>query len=747
MNRTLQNIFLCLLGFLLSTGVVAHDPPVGLWYSPDHNGHGFDLQKKGDNYTVVFYTYDDQSQPIWYLSVASGSSSLLSGTFSMYEYQAVENPPQQLLRDAGDFTIDFVNTGEGTVCADASFATPDATVAVLNWNVDGVQGSWCVIPLLPQDQPSQQEFTGLWWAGEADQGWGLTLDFAGEGELRTEVAVLFYFDGTGFPRWALGATSQGGAESQIAMQNFTGYCISCPVSDISPVDAGSINHQIAMVDGDPSGILDLNVSYGLNPGGDWTRSQSMVTPLSDAVSGFIPIPERIAADQTVAILDATLVPMTEGFPIIPHRSMLIEDGVITGIHPSTGFEVPADAVIVDARGLYLAPGMSEMHLHISVGGQFAMEQAGLLMIANGITTALNMGNSYNFDVPAIGERFESGELIGPTLYAGQVAYGPDESTSAPHVVSDGPGATAYAEKLKAQGFDYIKTYWQLPTSALNQFYKESERLDLPIIGHMPLRWSMNLNLASGHHMAAHIQEPYVSFMGSSRRDELFPGAAKVFLDHGAYLTPTLAVFESYAKITGPRVQNYNELITRDGHQYQLKAIKDAWRNYYNQGYIQNGNANDLDDLLAFFYRMAKYFFEAGVPLLIGTDAPGFPGVMSGFGAHEEMRLLHETGIPADEVFAMATRNAGQFVDDTLHPEVGFGTLEPGKRADLILTRNNPMESLEHVKRPLAVMARGRFWSQAALEEELNQWIAAQKQQSLNRTDKADIEALDFSPHH
>jgi imidazolonepropionase-like amidohydrolase len=145
--------------------------------------------------------------------------------------------------------------------------------------------------------------------------------------------------------------------------------------------------------------------------------------------------------------------------------------------------------------------------------------------------------------------------------------------------------------------------------------------------------------------------------------------------------------------------------------------------------------------------MAKYFFDAGVPLLIGTDAPGFPGVMSGFGAHEEMRLLSELGIPAREVFAMATRNAGRFVDDTLRPEVGFGTLEPGKRADLILTEHNPLESLEHLKRPVAVMARGRFWSQTYLQNELNKLVVQQKQQSEDQTPAIDTEVLDFSPHH
>lgn len=120
--------------------------------------------------------------------------------------------------------------------------------------------------------------------------------------------------------------------------------------------------------------------------------------------------------------------------------------------------------------------------------------------------------------------------------------------------------------------------------------------------------------------------------------------------------------------------------------------------------------------------------------------------MSGFGAHEEMRLLNEVGIPAKDVFAIATRNAGQFVDETLHPEIGFGTLEVGKRADLILTTQNPMESVDHLKRPIAVMARGRFWSQAFLQSELDQLRSQNTLQNPSDPRNMDTESLEFGPH-
>ena len=89
-------LFLLLCALFLSSSVLAHEPSPGLWFSPEHNGHGFDLQKTGDQYIVVFYSYTDQSEPVWYLSVASESHGRVSGVFNLYEYLPDRSPPQQV---------------------------------------------------------------------------------------------------------------------------------------------------------------------------------------------------------------------------------------------------------------------------------------------------------------------------------------------------------------------------------------------------------------------------------------------------------------------------------------------------------------------------------------------------------------------------------------------------------------------------------------------------------------------------
>lgn len=717
MLRRPDRFILCAIALCAAQATVAGTLSSGLWYSPEHSGHGMDIQQVGDQHTVVFYSFEDSNQPIWYLTVATEDKGLLSGDFGLYHHDPSSTPAQQLVAEPGHFSIDPTRTGAGSACEHSEADAGER--AVFSWTLDDQSGQWCITPLLNQDNPYQQDHTGLWYAGSQDQGWGLSLDFQGPPEARTEVAILFYYDAEGQPRWAYGQTSDGGPDAEIAMQSYRGYCRLCEPLALTARAAGPLDHRLTVEAGVVAGEISMSITYPDEPGGQWLRSDSPLVPLSNPEPGLLPLPDLLQASQMVALIDVTVVPMTEGLPSLQRQDVLLADGVITQIEPTGQMSIPSQAVIIDARDLYLSPGLSEMHLHVTVGGQQAAEEAGLLLIANGVTTALNMGNSFAFNVPALSTRFESGQLIGPTLYSGQVAYGPSDGAVDSLTVVTPEGATTYAERLKTLGFDFIKTYWGLSPGVIRQLQQDSTRLGLPIIGHIPLNQPMSISLRDGQRMAAHIQEPYVTIMNRVRDEGLFENAANVFLEHGTWLTPTLAVFESYVLISGNRQDHFQQLIAREGQQYTHPSIRAGWQSYFNTGFIQNGDHEDLLDLLDFYKAMTLYFFEAGVPLLTGTDAPGFPGVMSGFGVHQEMRLLEEVGIPTAEVVAIATRNAGQFIDSTLSPTAGFGTVEIGKRADLILTDRHPLESLEHLERPIAVLSRGRFWSQSYLQQQLD----------------------------
>lgn len=459
-----------------------------------------------------------------------------------------------------------------------------------------------------------------------------------------------------------------------------------------------------------------------------------------------PVPDRIDPQQPVAFVDVAVLSMAEDDPatITHHQTVLVEDGVIIRMGPAGGVAIPSAALQIDGRGLLLSPGLTEMHLHVTTGGFQAARDAGLLLIANGVTTVLNMGDDLSINLQLIRDRFHDGGFLGPSLLAGNTAFGRGTGAQG-QVITTRERATAYAEMLAARDYDYIKEYWFLEPPVLEQFEIESQRLGLPIIGHIPQTRPMATSLSRGQRMAAHIQEPYVTFLNFQTNPARIGAAAQVFLDNGTWLTPTLAVFDSYGRVYGGNAAQFQQLSQREGQQYTAAEVKAEWLRFYHSDIVQGSGQQPggYDVLYAFFARMAREFHAAGVPLLVGTDAPGFPGVMSGFAVHEEMRLLREAGIPAADVLRAATRNAGEFVDATLAPETGFGWIAAGRRADLLLLDANPIEDPAALRRALAVMARGRLWSRTFLQAELDRLQARLGSQP---TDAKALQALADQSH-
>ena len=116
--------------------------------------------------------------------------------------------------------------------------------------------------------------------------------------------------------------------------------------------------------------------------------------------------------------------------------------------------------------------------------------------------------------------------------------------------------------------------------------------------------------------------------------------------------------------------------------------------------------------------MLRNLHDAGVLLLLGTDSgTGGMGIIPGYSIHDELLILVENGFSPYEALATGTINAG-IVIERMTGEGDFGTIEIGKRADLILVRGNPLEDVENIRDPLGVMAAGRWYSEKLLAESI-----------------------------
>ena len=145
---------------------------------------------------------------------------------------------------------------------------------------------------------------------------------------------------------------------------------------------------------------------------------------------------------------------------------------------------------------------------------------------------------------------------------------------------------------------------------------------------------------------------------------------------------------------------------------------------YQQAFLQGKEKHQIQfkgirELVPFKYGLDKTLLielhRAGIPLVLGTDAgTGSMGIVPGFSIHDELRILTENGFTPYEAIAAGTKHAADVVA-TMTGKDDFGTIEVGKRADLILVNKNPLEKVSHIKNYRGVMAGGNWYDKAYLQ--------------------------------
>jgi imidazolonepropionase-like amidohydrolase len=109
--------------------------------------------------------------------------------------------------------------------------------------------------------------------------------------------------------------------------------------------------------------------------------------------------------------------------------------------------------------------------------------------------------------------------------------------------------------------------------------------------------------------------------------------------------------------------------------------------------------------------LIRELYKAGAKIVVGPDSPQF-FLVPGFATHREMQSLSEAGLSNYAVLEAATRNGAE----NLGMLKEFGTIEAGKRADLVLLDANPLEAIANAKRIAGVMVRGKWLAQTELEK-------------------------------
>ena len=395
----------------------------------------------------------------------------------------------------------------------------------------------------------------------------------------------------------------------------------------------------------------------------------------------------------------------DGERVIPKASVHVRDGVIL----SVGDAAPPGVESIAGEGRTLLPGLIDSHTH-AYGD--ALERA----LVFGVTTELDMFTDHRFAAAMRKEQqsaatpnFEQQNAATPnkeqsgangalrradlfsagTLITSPKGHGTEYNLQIPTLAS-AADAPAFVDARIAEGSDYIKIVYDdgaaygmklatLDRSELAAVIAAAKARGKLAVIHIGSRQGADEAIAAGASGLVHI------FADAPPDAEL---VKRVVAAH-AFVTPTLSVTESTTGVAS------GAPLLKDA---RLAPFITAAERTSLEGRFPNRPGSKQN--LAFAFAAAKQLFDAGVPILAGTDAPN-PGTSHGASLHRELELLVQAGLSPEAALRAATS-----VPARIYSLRDRGRIAPGLRADLVLVSGDPSRDITATRDMVAVWKRG-----------------------------------------
>lgn len=403
--------------------------------------------------------------------------------------------------------------------------------------------------------------------------------------------------------------------------------------------------------------------------------------------------------QVTAFVDVRVLPMT-GVGVLPNQTVLVEHGVVTEVGAAGAVNVPAEARVIEGDGRLLMPGLTDAHVHLPD----AREDVLALFLANGVTTVFNLqGDPRHI---ALRERIRSGEVAGPNI----VTAGPFLTELNVRSVAD---AHRVVEEHLSEGYDLLKIHGRIPEAAYIALVDAGRSAGMPVVGHAPRNLPFDAVLEHGQQGVVHAEELIYTHLADLNAERL-PELARRIAQADVWVTPTMTTFQAISE-QWARPAGLEARLSRPEAAWLPPSLKREWSTSTTYSARRERGRVRIEAMNTFHDPIVSALAAAGVPLLAGTDAP-IPGLVPGFSLHDELEELVGAGLSVEEALRTATVNAGAFSVEVLGAPDAFGTVEPGVRADLILVAGDPRAELTLLRQPLGVMASGRWYARAELDE-------------------------------
>jgi hypothetical protein len=406
-------------------------------------------------------------------------------------------------------------------------------------------------------------------------------------------------------------------------------------------------------------------------------------------------PATYGPPQSLAITEVTVIDVGTG-RLQNGVTVLAQGDRIVGIGPRV--TIPRDATRVNGKGKFLIPGLWDMHTHHQGTGADWLD----LFIAKGVVGTRDMGGDLDFILP-LRERVKSGAVLGPEI----VASGPildDAPPSYPYRrrVTNAQQAREAVADLKRAGVDFIKVHDHTPREVFFAIAEEAPKQGLTFAGHVPIGVKVEEAADAGMHSIEHLSNYDV--FGECEVNGAYTLAAcrrlfEKLAAKGVWQTPTMAFFQTIPDMFSGQPIAHAE--------YASDALLEHTRLNVE---ATNAPASELEQMRPVgrvALRAVQDMYSLGNRFLAGCDA-----LVPGFCLHDELEWFTKAGFSPLQALQTATINPARF----LGREDTQGSIEVGKRADLILLGANPLLDIRNVGYIEDVVVRGRLVTKQAIDK-------------------------------
>jgi len=435
------------------------------------------------------------------------------------------------------------------------------------------------------------------------------------------------------------------------------------------------------------------------------------------VDQFVRLPARPIALTHVRVIDGT------GRPSNDDQTIVIRDGRIRSVGPSSTAVVPPDAQVVALVGRTVMPGLVGMHEHLFyqierppsdtlvVAAQAAFAK---LYLAAGVTTIRTAGTIDFAGDLHIKRRVDEGVEPGPTIHV-----------TGPYLngIGDEPNAAAIRRQVieaADRGATSFKAYTTLRSAELRAAIEAAHERGLTVTGHLcavgfleaaalgidnvehGIVFDTELYSRKQRDQCPNQSDAFGEILGMEITDAAVQRTIADLVRHGVAVTSTLAVIESYTgrqAALDPRVPD----VLSPRLQVAYHAAQSAWAD------PNGGWPRAWAGILKKEMQFERAFVRAGGRLMAGVDPTGWGGVVAGFGDQRELELLVEAGLSPELAINVATANGAAFLGQR-----DIGTIAAGNRADLAIVRGDPSVHIADVRNVEIVFKDGVGYDSAAL---------------------------------